>query len=107
MFKYLCIIQFIFHSLGGELESIRSLFTEKEKELSLAVQRVDELSRQLDALRRGRNQDNNANTALTELARLRKELAVSTISILYINYLRIIQQYIYSKTCIKRSVRGK
>ncbi|KAG8197843.1 hypothetical protein JTE90_020120 [Oedothorax gibbosus] len=40
-------------NLGAELESIRALFNEKEKELSLAVAKVEELTRQLEDVRRG------------------------------------------------------
>ncbi|GIX88890.1 apoptosis-stimulating of p53 protein 2 [Caerostris darwini] len=38
---------------GAELESIRALFNEKEKELSMAVAKVEELTRQLEDVRRG------------------------------------------------------
>ncbi|XP_054712510.1 apoptosis-stimulating of p53 protein 1-like isoform X2 [Uloborus diversus] len=40
-------------NLGAELESIRALFNEKEKELSMAVAKVEELTRQLEDVRRG------------------------------------------------------
>uniref|UniRef100_T1IMK5 SH3 domain-containing protein n=1 Tax=Strigamia maritima TaxID=126957 RepID=T1IMK5_STRMM len=64
------------NSLSSELESIRALFNEKEKELSLAVAKVDELTRQLEELRRGRLA--NGNTANVpshaDLEKLRREL---------------------------------
>ena len=39
---------------GNDLDSIRALFSEKEKELSLAVAKVEALTRQLEELRRDR-----------------------------------------------------
>ncbi|CAM1293879.1 PPP1R13B (predicted) [Pycnogonum litorale] len=62
--------------LSSELETIRSLFNEKEKELSLAVAKVDELTRQLEEIRKGRQQlgNNNASPAAIELEKLKKEL---------------------------------
>ena len=67
---------------GAELDQIKGLFNEKEKELSLAVGKVDELSRQLEDIRKGRlngfNVDSKLTTpALVELEKLRKELLVS------------------------------
>ncbi|XP_018319682.1 apoptosis-stimulating of p53 protein 2 isoform X2 [Agrilus planipennis] len=61
-------------SLTSDLESIRALFNEKEKELSLAVAKVEELTRQLEELRRGRNQDDTPPAAALELDKLRREL---------------------------------
>lgn len=43
-----------FFILASDLDSIRALFNEKEKELSLAVAKVEELTRQLEDVRRGR-----------------------------------------------------
>ncbi|XP_039293647.1 apoptosis-stimulating of p53 protein 1 isoform X4 [Nilaparvata lugens] len=40
-------------ALTSDLDSIRALFNEKEKELSLAVAKVEELTTQLEELRRG------------------------------------------------------
>ncbi|KAF0310510.1 Apoptosis-stimulating of p53 protein 1 [Amphibalanus amphitrite] len=42
------------NALSVDLENIRALFNEKEKELSLAVARVEEMTRQLEEVRRGR-----------------------------------------------------
>ncbi|KAH8290987.1 hypothetical protein KR054_007659 [Drosophila jambulina] len=41
-------------TLSNDLDSIRALFSEKEKELSLAVAKVEALTRQLEELRRDR-----------------------------------------------------
>lgn len=48
-------IAFLFHSLGNDLDSIRALFSEKEKELSLAAAKVEALKRQLEEIRRHRH----------------------------------------------------
>ncbi|XP_015594108.1 probable basic-leucine zipper transcription factor N isoform X2 [Cephus cinctus] len=63
-------------TLTSDLDCIRALFNEKEKELSLAVAKVEELTRQLEELR-GRH--NNGAGHLTtpasaELEKLRREL---------------------------------
>jgi len=83
LFNFLC--------LGNDLDSIRALFSEKEKELSLAVAKVEALTRQLEELRRDRRcpvnllatNGNGATQALPpqasrELEKLRRELMVST-----------------------------
>ena len=73
-------------SVTADLESIRSLFNDKEKELSMAVSKVEELTVQLEDLRSGRmnggmgggnNPSNNTRypPQLVELERLRRELA--------------------------------
>lgn len=84
---------------GNDLDSIRALFSEKEKELSLAVAKVEALTRQLEELRRDRrgplnlipggnnngganvgasgNQPNANSPAARELDKLRRELMVS------------------------------
>ncbi|KAL0878508.1 hypothetical protein ABMA27_003601 [Loxostege sticticalis] len=59
-------------ALTSDLESIRALFNEKEKELSVAVAKVEELTRQLEELRRGRVQP--APPSAHELDKLRREL---------------------------------
>lgn len=64
---------------ASDLDSIRALFNEKEKELSLAVAKVEELTRQLEELKRnGRTKEAQppASAAL-ELDKLRRELLVS------------------------------
>ncbi|XP_050322821.1 apoptosis-stimulating of p53 protein 2 isoform X1 [Bactrocera neohumeralis] len=75
-------------TLSNDLDSIRALFSEKEKELSLAVAKVEALTRQLEDLRRDRrcpinllsNGNNNGNAqplppqASRELEKLRREL---------------------------------
>jgi len=80
--------------LGNDLDSIRALFSEKEKELSLAVAKVEALTRQLEDLRRdrrgplnlipgngnngaGANQQIATSPAARELDKLRRELMVS------------------------------
>nr|XP_049700373.1 apoptosis-stimulating of p53 protein 1 isoform X3 [Helicoverpa armigera] len=63
-------------ALTSDLESIRALFNEKEKELSVAVAKVEELTRQLEELRRGRVQP--APPSAHELDKLRRELMVSS-----------------------------
>uniref|UniRef100_A0A182KBN7 SH3 domain-containing protein n=1 Tax=Anopheles christyi TaxID=43041 RepID=A0A182KBN7_9DIPT len=79
-------------TLGNDLDSIRALFSEKEKELTLAVAKVEALTRQLEELRRDRrgigngtnsisynlnsnSLSNNASPAAKELEKLRLELA--------------------------------
>lgn len=72
---------------GNDLDSIRALFSEKEKELSLAVAKVEALTRQLEELRRDRRgltliAGNGTNQqpqspAARELEKLRRELMVS------------------------------
>ncbi|XP_064490358.1 apoptosis-stimulating of p53 protein 1-like [Ornithodoros turicata] len=63
------------NNLSAELESIRALFNEKEKELSVAVAKVEELTRQLEDVRRGNSLVNANQTSSTlELDKLRKEL---------------------------------
>ncbi|KAK4886337.1 hypothetical protein RN001_002608 [Aquatica leii] len=61
-------------SLTSDLESIRALFNEKEKELSMAVAKVEELTRQLEELRRGRSRDQEPPASALELDKLRREL---------------------------------
>ncbi|XP_077994095.1 apoptosis-stimulating of p53 protein 2-like isoform X2 [Glandiceps talaboti] len=68
-------------SLTSELETIRQLFNEKEKELALAVAKVEDLTDQLEVLRKGKLNglnDNSAHTssAVVEIERLRKELLI-------------------------------
>ncbi|XP_034947179.1 apoptosis-stimulating of p53 protein 1 isoform X2 [Chelonus insularis] len=69
-------------TLTSDLDCIRALFNEKEKELSLAVAKVEELTRQLEELR-GRHNGNAVgggvggqvpSTASAELEKLRREL---------------------------------
>ncbi|XP_065214805.1 apoptosis-stimulating of p53 protein 2 isoform X3 [Planococcus citri] len=64
-------------SLTSDLESIRALFNEKEKELSVAVAKVEELTLQLEELQRGRNSNSAQmppSSAAVELEKLRAEL---------------------------------
>ncbi|XP_013416078.1 apoptosis-stimulating of p53 protein 1 isoform X2 [Lingula anatina] len=69
-------------NLMSELEAIKSVFNEKEKELSLAVNKVEDLTRQLEEVKRGKvnggNGDGTTNksTAVLELEKLRKELMI-------------------------------
>lgn len=73
-------------TLGNDLDSIRALFNEKEKELTVAVAKVEALTRQLEDLRRDRRGNlnyfsslpnhcglNNSSAAI-ELDNLRSEL---------------------------------
>ena len=60
------------------MENIRALFNEKEKELSLAVARVEEMTRQLEEVRRGRElRQGPQGDTHRELEKLRRELMVS------------------------------
>lgn len=73
-------------TLGNDLDSIRALFSEKEKELTLAVAKVEALTRQLEELRRDRRgtlnlfsglpnpAQLNSSPAAIELEKLRREL---------------------------------
>lgn len=67
-------------NLSAELDSIRALFNEKEKELSVAVAKVEELTRQLEDVRRsnslqaGGTLASSPANAAHELDKLRKEL---------------------------------
>ena len=65
----------------SELETVKALFNEKEKELAMAVTKVDELTRQLEGIQKGnlngKNGDSTHNAAAAELEKLRKELMVS------------------------------
>lgn len=73
-------------TLGNDLDSIRALFSEKEKELTLAVAKVEALTRQLEDLRRDRrgtlnlftglpsHPQLNSSPAAIELDKLRREL---------------------------------
>lgn len=73
-------------SLGNDLDSIRALFSEKEKELTLAAAKVEALTRQLEELRRDRRANLNFfssfpnhyglsnSSAIIELNNLRSEL---------------------------------
>lgn len=63
-----------------ELESIKALFNEKEKELAMAVAKVEEMTRQLEEIRSGRvkaNTNTQSPAALAELEKLKKELMVN------------------------------
>ncbi|XP_065345902.1 apoptosis-stimulating of p53 protein 2 isoform X3 [Cloeon dipterum] len=68
-------------ALTSDLDSIRALFNEKEKELCMAVAKVEELTRQLEEVKRGRaastganNANNGPSVAALELEKLRREL---------------------------------
>lgn len=72
--------------VASDLESIRALFNEKEKELSIAVAKVEELTRQLEELQRGRDSNSNQvapSVAAVELEKLRSELLVSNFSFFF------------------------
>lgn len=104
LYPYLCYSYyssshyFILLSTASDLDCIRALFNEKEKELSLAVAKVEELTRQLEELRGRQNAPAGGGSAgsigggLTgatgnghlvtpasaELEKLRRELMVSS-----------------------------
>merc|ERR1711871_573741 len=61
-------------NLLNDLDSIRLLFNEKEKELAMAVAKVDELTAQLEELRSGKV-NLNYPPQVVELEKLRRELA--------------------------------
>jgi len=64
-------------ALADELERVRSLFLEKEKELAIAVAKVESLTRQLDKQRQGfcgPSSSQSKTHQQLELERLRKEL---------------------------------
>ena len=67
---------------ASELDSVRSLFAEKEKELVAAVAKVEELTHQLEELKKGNLNGLNGGyvhqtPAALQLDRLRQELLVS------------------------------
>lgn len=60
-----------------EIEQMNSLFQQKQRELVLAVSKVEELTRQLEMLKNGRIDGYHDNqSAVAELDRLYKELQV-------------------------------
>ncbi|KAH9509365.1 hypothetical protein Btru_046849 [Bulinus truncatus] len=66
-------------NINSELDAVRAVFNEKEKELAIAVTRVDQLTRQLKDLRNGVNLNLTGNqqaAAMAELEKLRKELLI-------------------------------
>lgn len=73
----------LFVVLASDLESIRALFNEKEKELTMAVAKVDELTRQLEDVQKGRGHSQPTSPASMELDKLRSELLVSRVFIVY------------------------
>lgn len=61
--------------LVEEIEQMNSLFQQKQRELVLAVSKVEELTRQLEMLKNGRIDGHHDNqSAVAELDRLYKEL---------------------------------
>lgn len=72
-------------NLNSELDAVKAVFNEKEKELATAVARVDRLNRQLQELRSGSSKtngsgggalDNKQADVAAELEKLRKELLI-------------------------------
>ena len=70
----------------SELEAVRALFNEKEKELAMAVSKVDRLMRQLQEVKEvkasgvianSNTAKGNSNAMTLELEKLRNELLVS------------------------------
>ncbi|KAJ8308554.1 hypothetical protein KUTeg_013428 [Tegillarca granosa] len=61
----------------SELESVKALFNEKEKELALAVSKVDQLTQQLEEIKKEKSNITNGdkqNATALELDKLRREL---------------------------------
>lgn len=75
----------------AELESIRSLFNEKEKELAVSLAKVEALTRQLEELKNGiNNQYNHVNSKVNiEINKLKQEILVRFFD-LFLNCLNII-----------------
>lgn len=70
---------FILSVLVEEIEQMNSLFQQKQRELVLAVSKVEELTRQLEMLKNGRiDGHHDSQSAVAELDRLYKELQVCT-----------------------------
>lgn len=63
-------------NLNSELDSVKALFTEKEKELVMAVAKVEQLTQQLEEIKKDRaNQKNGEKSAAAiELEKLKQEL---------------------------------
>lgn len=74
------VLTFYFIVSASDLESIRALFNEKEKELTMAVAKVDELTRQLEDVQKGRGHSQPTSPASMELDKLRAELLVSRVN---------------------------
>lgn len=73
----LCLRAAVPFSAVEEIEQMNSLFQQKQRELVLAVSKVEELSRQLEMLKNGRIDGYHDNqSAVAELDRLYKELQV-------------------------------
>ena len=67
---------------GSEVETIKIMFKEKERELTVALSKIDALTRQLDELKKGNTANSyniNGYKHGTELEKLRQELLVSII----------------------------
>ncbi|KAL1421777.1 hypothetical protein MTO96_022824 [Rhipicephalus appendiculatus] len=67
-------------NLAAELEAVRALFSAKEKELSVAAAKVEELTRQLEELRRnssGSNGSAGVNSATSGTDRARHEMLMA------------------------------
>lgn len=62
----------------SELEAVKALFTEKEKELVMAVAKVEQLTQQLEDIRKERAVQKNGekSAAAIELEKLKQELMV-------------------------------
>lgn len=78
VFCFFSIVASRLFILVEEIEQMNSLFQQKQKELVLAVSKVEELTRQLEMLKNGRVDGHHDNqSAVAELDRLYKELQVS------------------------------
>lgn len=77
-FFFSTIVAFLILTLVEEIEQMNSLFQQKQRELVLAVSKVEELTRQLEMLKNGRIDGHHDNqSAVAELDRLYKELQVN------------------------------
>ena len=96
------------------MESIKALFTEKEKELVVAVQKVDILTRQLEELRKGRihglatdkpNHKPSNQSSLAELERLRQEIMVSSQTVVFrMRQKRLAPKFAYLPTYLSTQI---
>lgn len=78
LFFFSTPVAFLLFILVEEIEQMNNLFQQKQRELVLAVSKVEELTRQLEMLKNGRIDGHHDNqSAVAELDRLYKELQVN------------------------------
>ena len=71
-----------FSHTGSELETLKLLFKEKERELSVALNKIDTLTKQLDDIHNNSNKKknhatNNNNSLLLDSENFKQELLVN------------------------------